>query len=203
MNAWWDGLSGLARAMYIGAAFFSILFVWQLLAALMGLADDASEIADVEGMDTATGSGSDAAGTIHAFQLLSLRSILTFLTLFTWGSALYLNRGERPGTAMGISILWGLAGMGCVAALLYWLPKMAHTGTQRIDSCVGGRATVYLDIPAGGTGQVRTLVSGISTHVDAVAPDGAALRSGMPVVITRQLDHKTVEVKAVKSQDEE
>ncbi len=199
MNAWWNGLSGLARAMFYGAAFFSLLFVWQLLSALLGLTGDAADVPDVDGLDIDAATGMDALDTVHAFQLLSLRSMITFLTLFTWGSALYLARGESPAMALGISSLWGLAGMAGVAGLLYWLPKLAHTGTKQIASCVGTRGTVYLDIPAAGIGQVRVMVSGILSHVDAATTDATPLAAGTPVVIVRQLDHKTVEVKAVKA----
>lgn len=203
MHAWWDGLSGLARAMFCGAAFFSLLFVWQLISALLGLTGDAAEVSDVDGLDVDVDTAvSDAMDTTQAFQLLSLRSIVTFLTLFTWGSALYLARGESPAMALGIASLWGLAGMASVAVLLYWLPKLAHTGTKQLASCVGARGTVYLDIPAAGVGQVRALVSGILSHVDAGTADGTPLAAGTPVVIVRQLDHKTVEVKPVKAGEE-
>jgi hypothetical protein len=194
MSAWWSGLSGLTQGMYCGAVFFSVLLVWQLISALLGLTTDASDIADLEGADSV-----DALDTTMAFQLLSLRSILAFFTLFTWGTALYLDRGATPGRAMGIASLWGLGGMVSVAALLYALPKLAHTGTKQLGSCVGSRGTVYLDIPAGGVGQARVMVSGVLSHVDARVEGGAALSAGTPIVVVRQLDHKTVELKAAEA----
>ncbi len=200
MNAWWDGLSGLNRGMFCAAALFGVLFVWQMISALLGLSADG---ADVEAGDAGPADHPlDAADTVHAFQLLSLRSILTFLTLFTWGSALYLARGARTGTALGISAVWGLAGMASIALLLHWLPRLAHTGTKDLRSCVGCRGRVYLDIPAGGIGQVRVMVSGVQSHVDAGTANGAPLKAGTPVVVVRSLDQRTVEVKAVQAGEE-
>jgi hypothetical protein len=56
---------------------------------------------------------------------------------------------------------------------------------------------VYADIPAGGTGQIRTLVSGVVTVVAARAAGGEALKAGTPVKVRRCLDATTVEVEKV------
>ena len=40
MGDWWQGLSGLNQAFYAAAAFFSAFFVWQFIAALMGMGGD-------------------------------------------------------------------------------------------------------------------------------------------------------------------
>ena len=37
MEAWWTGLSTLNQGLYIVAIFFSALFLWQLVASLVGL----------------------------------------------------------------------------------------------------------------------------------------------------------------------
>lgn len=193
MNAWWNGLGGLAQAMYGAAAFFSVLFLWQLLSVIAGLSADHADMPDAPHAHT----GADAAQTVEAFQWLSVRSILTFLTLFTWGAALYLDRGLAPGKALGLATVWGLAGMASVALLLHWLPRMAQTGTKELASCVGARGSVYLDIPAAGQGQVRLMVSGVLSHADARAAAGIAIKAGTLVEVVRLLDQRTVEVKPV------
>ena len=98
---------------------------------------------------------------------------------------------------MGISSIWGFAGMISVAFLLYLLPKLAHTGTKNLDSCVGQLGTVYLDIPENGTGEVKVLVSGIVSHIKARGAGGVAFKASEPVVITRRLGQNMVEVKSV------
>ena len=204
MMDWWDGLTGVNRAFFSVAAFFSVFFIWQLLAALLGLGDDDGGAddsldtidSDVDGHGDSFEHGAevDSTATVVAFKLLSVRAIITFCTLFSWGCALYLNRGDSLTRAMGVSVVWGMAGMICVGLLLYMLPKLAHTGTQRIASAVGARGTVYLDIPAGGAGEVRVSVSDVISFVKARGLGGKAIKAGTVVVVKRVLDETTVEV---------
>jgi hypothetical protein len=215
MTAWWDSLTAVNRGFFCAAAFFSVFFLWQMIAALIGLDDeggddmadgsdfetdiDADLDADLDDFDA--GADADSSATVVAFKLLSIRAIVTFCTLFTWGSALYLSRGDGIARAMGVSALWGLAGMGCVALLLALLPKLAHTGTKRIASSLGAQGTVYLDIPEDGQGEVRVSVSGVVSFVKARCVDGRPLKSGTPVTVKRILDESTVEVDAISKPD--
>ncbi|MBT3293715.1 MAG: hypothetical protein HN919_00165 [Verrucomicrobia bacterium] len=200
MTAWWDGLTTINRGFFCAAAFFSVFFLWQLIAAMIGLDDDSGDdVGDGAGADEFD---ADADGTVVAFRLLSIRAIVTFCTLFTWGSALYLSRGEALGRAMGISTIWGLAGMASVAVLLSLLPKLAHTGTKRIASTLGAHGTVYLDIPEAGQGEVRIAVSDVISFVKARTHSGVAITSGTPVVVTRILGPATVEVEVVSETEE-
>ena len=208
MSEWWQELSQVNRGFYCAAAFCSVFFAWQMISALIGLGDsdvdfDTDVDADGIGDEDHTydefehGAETDATETVAAFKMLSVRSIIAFFTLFTWGGALYLNNGSEMGHAMTLSTIWGLAGMGSVAGILYVLRKMTHTGTQRIASCVGSRGTLYLDIPENGSGEVRVLVSGVLSNVKAKTSDGSALKAGTPVKVMRLLDDLTVEVTSV------
>ena len=206
MNDWWTQVESINRAFYGAAAFFGVFFIWQLISAFMGLDTDSDtdgsdahdcDLDDVDGHghhDFEHGAESDGAESTMAFKLLSVRSIITFFTLFTWGTALYLDRGDALGRSMGISSIWGLAGMLSVALFFFMLPKLTHTGTKNIASTIGNNGTVYLDIPAGGRGEVRIMVTGSMSHVDARAADGKAIKAGTPVTVTKQLDNRTIEV---------
>lgn len=216
MTAWWDSLTVVTRGFFCAAAFFSVIFIWQLIAALIGLDDEGGDdVADSTDFDTdadvdidtdldnfEAGADADSSATVVAFKLLSVRALITFGTLFTWGSALYLSRGEGLGRAMGISSIWGLAGMGSVALLLSLLPKLAHTGTKRIGSALGAHGTVYLDIPEEGQGEVRVAVSNVISFVKARARKGGEIKAGTPVVVTRILGQTTVEVDVVSEKEE-
>ena len=221
MSEWWSGLSGVNQAFYCGAAFFSVFFVWQIMAVLIGLGGGEGDfdgvghdadvgIDDLDGdaaagaaYDDMAGGAADSAATMVAFKLLSIRAIVTFCTLFSWGTALYLNNGEGVSKAMGISSVWGLAGMASVALVMYLLPKLAHTGTKSIQTCLGVHGTVYLDIAADGPGEVRVPVSGVISYVKARSADGKALKSGTPIVVKQVLDETTVEVAAVTAASKE
>ncbi len=195
MDAWWGGLSVLNRGFFCAAAFFGVLFVWQLAATLLGLGGDGLADGDVAGDDVA---GGDAVETMSAFKLLSIRSIVTFLTLFSWGGALYLAAGRSVLAAVGLASLWGAAGMAVVALLLYALPKLAQTGTQNLATAVGRAGNVYVDIPVGGEGEIRTEVNGVVTHVKARAADGQAMKAGTAVVVERVVFGNRVDVRAAE-----
>lgn len=221
MADWWNNLSDINQIFYGVAVFFSVFFLWQLIAMLLGLGGDEVDAGadadvdadvggdadmdgnvDLEGDAAADqfehGAQADAAETMTAFKLLSIRSIITFFTLFTWGTALYLNNGLDLTRALIYGIGWGLAGMFIVALLFYWMRKLTETGNIKLGSCIGTLGTVYLDIPEGGFGEVRVTVSGHVSYVKARAAGAAALKSNTPVRVSRRLGQNTVEVEPVE-----
>jgi len=141
----------------------------------------------------------DAADTAGSFRLLSLRSIITGGMMFGWAGALYMYNGVALSLALLYSLVWALAGMFVIALLFYLMRRMQETGTRQLATAVGERGTVYMDIPAGGTGKVRTVVSGTVSFVDARSADHKALKAGTPIRVRRLLDPSTIEVeKATK-----
>ncbi|HET6429759.1 MAG TPA: hypothetical protein VFJ30_15185 [Phycisphaerae bacterium] len=215
--SWWAELSGLIKGFYSAAFFFTALFAWQLIGALIGMVgshdfDVDSGAADAGG-DVDVGHGVDVghdfhvdhpeldhAGAVHgaesvaAFKLLSIRSILAFFMLFTWAGALYMDQGVRVPLAMVYAMLWGSGSMLMVAGLFYLFRRLTETGSPRIATCLGTRGTVYLDIPRDGTGEVRVTVSGVLTHLKARGMGGQAMTAGTPIRVKRVLGPNTVEV---------
>lgn len=209
MIEWWNSLKPLTQGFYCAAAFFGVLFLWQMISAFIGLSGEHEADGDVGAVeadaaefepdatyeDFEYGAETDAAETAEAFRLLSIRSVITFFTLFTWGGALYLDRGTPVATAMLYAIAWGLAGMILIALVFYWMRKLTESGNLNLNTCVGRQGTVYLDIQEGMLGEVRVNVSGVATHVKARTADSKELKSGVPVTVTRVLDQSTVEVR--------
>ena len=121
MQEWWAELEGATRFFYGMAAFFSVFFFWQMVAAFLGLTGDDIDVGhadlDISDIDnTDNFDHHDVIESSQAFKILSLRSIITFFTLFSWGSALYTSSGMPVVKAMGISSIWGVAGMIAIAA---------------------------------------------------------------------------------------
>ena len=206
MVAWWAELNGVTQGFFISAGVFSLLMIWQMIAALVGLAGDSDMDVDgggdadfdAHGMDHPEfehGAEVDGIATVASFKLLSIRSILAFLTMFTWAGALYTQRGDSVAKALGVSTIWGVGAMIVVAAVLWWLKRLAESGNVRIATCVGTEGTVYLDIPAAGVGEAKVTVSGVISHVKARGEGGVEIKSGTPVRVTRVIGPRTVEVK--------
>ena len=200
---WWNSLTPLNQTFYGAAGFFGILFLWQLVAALIGMSGEADvgevDFGDVHDVDY--DAGAEAAESIASFKVLSIRSIISFFTLFTWGGALYLNWGYPRQTAITYSVLWGLAGMFSVALIFWGLRKLTKAGTSDLRTCIGKPGTVYLDIPEDGMGEVRVTVSGVVSYVKARSADGKELKAGTPIRVVRRLDQTTVEVVPVEEEE--
>lgn len=228
MAEWWSGLTTLNQAFFVIAVAFSALFVWQLLSAIFGMfgaaGGDMDMHADVPagidmhppdiapGMDFCADVAAGApdvhvpehlevggAETVASFRLISIRSLVAFGTLFGWAGALYLEEGLGTGPAVFFALLWALAGMLVVSAIFYLMQRMTETGTPVLATAIGQPGTVYMDIPAGGAGKVRTLVGGVVTFVNARAAGGAALSGGTPIRVRRLVDSTTVEVEKAAS----
>ncbi len=191
MVNWWNALSSPNQTLYGIAICISVPFIWQLAASLIGLAGGGDADGDLDGSDT---DGTDAVETVLAFKLLSLRALLTFLTLFFWAAALYLERGLPVSRVFGSAALWGLGGMVSVAFLLHILPKLASSGTRNLDTALGSESSVYLDIPENGTGEIRVVVSGSVCYIKARSCDGGAIKAGTPVIARSRIGQTTLVV---------
>ena len=123
MEAWWEGLTLLNKGFAVAALFFSVLFVWQFLGALLGLHGDSHGDAG-----HADHHDSDGAG----FTLISVRSVLAFGTLFSWAGTLYLMSGAGMVLAIIYSFAWGVAAMFIVSYLVFKLVQ--PTGNRHCDS---------------------------------------------------------------------
>lgn len=219
MFEWWQDLTTINQWLYASALFFTLLFIWQMIAAFSGLSadHDAGGAHDLgaggehdfdAGHDLDAGHADlgaaghhagEAAADIHesllAFKLFSIRSVMAFFTMFSWASALYLDNGSSLGIAVLLGVLWGLGGLLGVAVVFHFMRKMAETGTRRLSSCVGAVGTVYLQIPPGGMGEVRVRVSGVISLVKARGPgSGGSLPPGTPVKVVRVLAANMVQV---------
>lgn len=207
MAEWWNSLETLNKFFYGGAGFFTLIFVWQFVGMLIGLSHggeidvdgdidgDVDMDMDADGIDT-------GAESMVAFHIFSVRAILAFFTMFTWAGALYMNVGKSTSGSIILAFAWGVAGWTVVAVLLHWLRKLAETGNRRLRTCVGQTGTVYVDIPAGGQGEVRVAVSGVVSMVKARAAGGAALKAGSPVIVTRLSGVNSVQVRPAGDDDE-
>lgn len=196
MNEWWSSLANITQVFYGMAVFFSVFFLWQIIGAFMGLDGDA-DVGDADMGDMGAPDDIDHSDVIEssqAFKILSLRSIITFFTLFSWGSALYTADGVPTVKAMGIASVWGLVGMFAIAVIFYAMGKLSETGTKDMNSSIGQVGTVYLNIPADGFGEIKTIVNGVPEHVKATSIDGESLPAGTQVRVVQVTDQTLVGV---------
>jgi len=200
MEAWWEGLTLLNKGFAVAALFFSVLFVWQFLGALLGLHGDshgdAGHAIGIHHHDFdhhADQHDRDGAG----FTLISVRSVLAFGTLFSWAGTLYLMSGAGVFLALIYSFAWGIAAMFIVSYLVFKLVQLQETGTATVWSAIGEEGVVYLNLPAGGLGKVRVMVSGVISYVNARSRGGESLTAGTKVRVVGVIDNNTIEVEPI------
>lgn len=211
MIEWWNSLTGVNQGFYIAAAVLSLIFIWQFISALVGLSAGETDVdieadtdVDTDGMDLddiEAHSLEEAGESVAAFKVLSLRAVMAFLMLFCWAAGMYLNTGTPLSRALLYATGWGLGAWVVVTLLVNLLRRLAETGTARLSTCVGGRGMVYLNIPAGGQGEVRVAVSGTISLVKARACGGGEIKAGTAVRVVRMLDQTTVEVRPVEAEE--
>ena len=206
---WWSALPVMTQAFYAAASLLSLLFLWQLVMALMGMGHhgDVPTAGDMHvETDLQAGVGSmeahaagDVAETITSFRLISVRSVLAFFTLFFWAGAFYMTAGVDKPLAMLYGVLWGVGAAVLVAWLINLLRRSAESGTARISDCLGAEGSVYLRIPAGGTGEVRVVVGGRITHLPARGAGNQEISPGSPVRVVKKLDGNTIAVEPISA----
>jgi len=125
------------------------------------------------------------------FKLISVRSVLAFITFF-WGGVLW---GKYGWAGFCGALAFGFLMMFATALLIYVIFKLQHSGNIKSDDFIGRHGTVYFNIPAGRieTGKVTVTIGGYTSEVTAVADE--SIQTGATVVIAERLDERRFLVK--------
>jgi membrane protein implicated in regulation of membrane protease activity len=210
MESWWDGLTSLNRGFFVSAAFFSVLSLWQTVGALLGMAGHSHGGGGHEAAHSGGHAGHGHAATLHhgveghhhaslaedraAFSFVSIRSLIAFGTLFSWAGALYILDGTSPSAAILYAVIWGVVAMFAASYLMFRLLRLQETGNPMLESALGQEATVYIEIPPGGHGQVRVLVGGRVQYLKACSSGGDPLMRGTKVRVMEIKDGNLLDV---------
>jgi hypothetical protein len=150
MTAWWEGISLIEQIFVIIAAPSTLILVIQTVMLLFGGFDDAS---GTDGAETGGGDPDVSPSDTDGLRLLSVRCIMTFLTVFGWSGVILLGLGLHPAAAAGIAGLLGFASMAGMAQMIRGLMKLQESGNVNYRLALGKTARVYITIPAAGKGQ--------------------------------------------------
>ena len=140
--------------------------------------------------DSAIGVESDI-DTHHAdsdigFRLLSMHGLSAFFMMFGLvGLALY--RQSQAGIIIWMvgAVAAGLASVWVIGKIFQGAARLQSSGTLRTADAVNSTGTVYLTIPAGGTGRVSINFRNHLREFDAVEKNGAEITSGTPIRVVQ------------------
>ncbi len=204
MEAYMHGLSSFEIIFLTCAAVGGVMLLCRLALLLLGIgghdgADSGPDLAADHGGDF-HGGDAHADGHHHesadaGFKLFTIHGLTAFLLMFGL-VGLALSRQTSWGllAALAGASVAGMITMWLIARVFGALGRLQSSGTLRMDNAVGCEGTVYLTIPAGGTGQVQVKVQDHLREFDATAQDGQEIRTGERVrVVWTQGDSLVVE----------
>jgi len=130
-----------------------------------------------------------SADAALSFRALSLQGIMAFLLIFGLaGLAAHNEMHLPPSVSLVCAFLAGMAMIWVMDRIMRALSRLQSSGTIDMQNAVGQKGTIYLHIPAGGTGKANVVIQGRLMTVDAVAENKEEI-----------LTNSQVEVVAVRS----
>ena len=217
MTEWWEALSSLGKVFACIAIPATLVLLIQTILSIIGLsgsdgdADVPDGGIDIDGdgipdgfpdaaPDGVFGSDVPDDGDVpdSGFRLLSLRTIIAFLTIFGWVGLITLKQGLPTAWSLIISFAGGFVAMLLVALAVSWMMRFQTDGTRNIGNALGKSGTVYLRIPANrdGNGKVNLMLQDTFVELDAVTDEENEIPSGREVVVIGLSGQSTLVVKS-------
>lgn len=185
----WSELDLMSMVYWLIAAPATLVFVFLLVLTIFTSAVDTDVQTDL-GHSFGDGDG-------MPFQLLSLKNIVGFFTMFGWSGLGFLSIGMAPWLVIVLSFICGFLMMLAMASLFYFMSKLAETGNMNIRNAVGRTGEVYLPIPAkrAGMGKIQITVQGTLQTLDAITDDLEAISTSSIIEVTDVINNQILLVR--------
>ncbi len=191
----WNELSLLEQIYWVVAVPSTLIFIVMLISTIVGADVDSGIDVDTD-IDTAL-----ADGDSIPFQFLSLKNIVGFFTMFGWSGLGLLKTGLPIWLVIFFSAVCGLLMMLAMAALFYFMSKLAETGTLKMKNAIGKTGEVYLSIPARreGIGKVQLTVQSSLQTLDAITDEPDTIPTLSVIEVIDVISDQILLVKRIKS----
>jgi membrane protein implicated in regulation of membrane protease activity len=183
-----SNLAGLEIFFLFCAAVGGFFVLVRLIMQFMGVDHDADPTAEAPVDVDAQHVDSDIG-----FKFLSLHGLTAFFMMFGLvGFALF--RQSNLGHLISIlgAMAAGFASVWVIGRLFAAVGRLQSSGTVPLRNTVGCEGSVYLSIPAGGTGKVMVTVNNRLREFDATTKDAAGLKTGAAVRVVAVSGDKLV-----------
>lgn len=161
MLEWFASLDTFHKFYWIIALIGSLLFlITTVLTFIGGDVSDDFESADAE-IESDTGIG---------FQFITFKNLVGFFTIFGWSGIACLDEGLSKLLTLFISFACGIAMMTIMAAMFYYMKKLADSGTLNYNNAINTIGEVYLTIGANRSklGKVSIKIQGSLRELEAL-----------------------------------
>lgn len=131
------------------------------------------------------------------FQLLSLKNIVGFFTMFGWSGLGFISIGMAPFLVILFSFICGFLMMLAMASLFYFMSRLVESGNMNIRNAIGRSGEVYLPIPPKrkGIGKVQITVQGTLQTLDAVTDDPETIATSSLIQVTDVINNQILLVR--------
>lgn len=139
-----------------------------------------------------------ADGDSIPFQFLSLKNIIAFFTVLGWSGIGFIKAGLSAWMVVLLALICGILIMLLMAALFYFMSKLAENGALKMKNAIGKTGEVYLVIPASrkGFGKVQLSVQGSVRTLDAMTDETQAIPTSSLIEVTGVMDDNILIVKS-------
>lgn len=185
----WSELDLMSQVYWVITAPATLVFIFLLILTIFGSDSDTDVQTDLD--------DSFADGDGIPFQLLSLKNIIGFFTMFGWSGLGFLNAGLAPWLVVILSFICGSIMMLAMASLFYFMSKLAESGNLNMKNAIGHLGEVYLTIPGqrAGMGKVQLTVQGTLQTVDAITDEPEAISTSSLIEVLDVIDEQILLVK--------
>lgn len=192
MNEFFGDISILAKGYWIIALLGSLLLVVIFAMTFLG-GGDADMDADMDSME-----GGDDGGV--GFQFFTFKNVVAFFTIFGWTGITCINGEFSNAASLVIATIAGLIMMTVTSLLFFWIAKLAHSGTLKIDNAVGVVGEVYLTIGANRSksGKVQIKVQGSLRELEAITDEAEDLKSQSMIKVIGVVSNELLLVEKLK-----
>ncbi len=218
-SLWWNGLKLVEQVLYCIAIPASLILVIQTVIMLLGIGHGGEGFnpSDTSGMDGGFDGGMDgdvSGGSVDTdlpghdinspadladFRLLSVQSVIAFLTIFGWSGITAISNGMPEWAALLLAAVLGFGAMFLVAKIIQWSSKLAQNGNFNIKNILGESGTVYIPIPekGKGTGKVNISCGERFMEFDAVTEEQETLKTGEAIRVVDIIGSGTLVVEKI------
>ena len=206
MTEWWDGLDTVLKILYCIAIPSTLVLVIQTVLSLLGGFEggggidasdtsgidfhggsDIGEIADASDMgDASQFSDGGNPADFSIMSMITVQGIVTFLTVMGWSSIVAIVSGAPALLSVLVGIVLGFFCMYAAARILHASRRLTENGTLDLRNAIGETGTVYIPIPADGSGigKITMQLQGRYIECSALSYEKKVLATGEMVRVT-------------------
>ncbi len=133
------------------------------------------------------GAGHGDAGhtdTDMSFKLLTFQGLTAFFMMFGLvGLGMHYQSGMGTTISVFAAMAAGVGSMWIIARIFALMMRLEESGTLDLKQAIGEEGTVYLNIPADGTGKVQVAVDDRLREFEAYAKDKIEIKTGERVKV--------------------